>query len=53
MMARDRAVDRWLTQQVGPAFDALKADPSRALSVSQVRERLAVESKRTKAAAKR
>jgi antitoxin ParD1/3/4 len=49
LMARDRVVDQWLTQQVGPSFDALKADPSRALSVSQVRERLAVESKRTKA----
>jgi hypothetical protein len=29
MMARDRAVDRWLPQQVGPSFDALEADPSR------------------------
>jgi antitoxin ParD1/3/4 len=53
LMARDRAVDQWLTQQVGPAFDALEADPSRALSVSQVRERLAVESNRPKAATKR
>jgi antitoxin ParD1/3/4 len=53
LMARDRAVDQWLTQQVGPAFDALEADPSRALSVSQVRERLAVESNRPKVAAKR
>jgi antitoxin ParD1/3/4 len=43
LMARDRAVDKWLNQHVGPAFDALKADPSRALSVSQVRARLAAE----------
>jgi antitoxin ParD1/3/4 len=43
LMARDRAVDNWLNQQVGPAYDALKADPSRAVSVSHVRQRLATE----------
>ena len=43
LMARDRAVESWLQQQVGPAYDALKADPSRAVSVDQVRARLAAE----------
>lgn len=45
LMARDRAVDNWLQQQVGPSFDAIKADPSRAVSVKQVRARLATEHK--------
>lgn len=41
LMARDRAVENWLTDQVGPAYDALKADPSRAVPMAQVRQRLA------------
>jgi len=41
LMARDRAVESWLHHQVGPAYDALKADPSRAVTVDQVRARLA------------
>jgi antitoxin ParD1/3/4 len=43
LMARDRALENWLRDQVGPAFDALKADPTRAVSVSSVRARLAAE----------
>jgi putative addiction module CopG family antidote len=43
LMARDRAVESWLHNQVGPAYDALKADPSRALTADQVRARLAAE----------
>lgn len=41
LLARDRAVDAWLLQQVGPAYDALQADPSRAVSAVDVRARLA------------
>ena len=41
LLARDRAVEAWLHNQVGPAYDALKADPSRAVTPEQVRERLA------------
>ena len=41
-MARDRAVESWLREQVGPAFDAIQADPSRAVTIDQVRARLAV-----------
>ena len=42
-MARDRTVENWLLEQVVPAYDALKADPARAVSVEQVRARLASE----------
>jgi antitoxin ParD1/3/4 len=51
LMARDRAVEHWLHEQVGPAYDALKADPSRAITVDQVRARLAAEHKTVKAKA--
>ena len=43
LIARDRAVESWLHNQVGPAYDALKADPSRAVSIEQVRARLKAE----------
>ena len=43
LLARDRAVESWLHQQVGPAHDALRADPSRAVTADQVRARLAAE----------
>jgi hypothetical protein len=49
LMARDRAVELWLRNQVAPAYDALKTDPSRAVSVKQVRARLAAEQKRVRA----
>ena len=39
LMARDRAMERWLLDQVGPAYDALAADPSRAVTPDQVRDR--------------
>ena len=43
LMARDRAVESWLHQQVAPAHDPLRADPSRAVTADQVRARLAAE----------
>ena len=43
LMARDRAVENWLHNQVSPAYDALKADPARAVTTDQVRARLAAE----------
>ena len=52
LMARDRAVETWLREQVGPAYDALKADPSRAVTGKQIRARLAAEHRRTSTAAK-
>ncbi|HET9391751.1 MAG TPA: type II toxin-antitoxin system ParD family antitoxin [Steroidobacteraceae bacterium] len=48
LMARDRAVERWLRDQVAPAYDALRADPSRAVSAAQVRERLSAEYKKSR-----
>ena len=49
LMARDRAVEHWLREQVGPAYDALKADPSRAVTAKQIRTRLALERHKTRA----
>ncbi|MES2360811.1 MAG: type II toxin-antitoxin system ParD family antitoxin [Pseudomonadota bacterium] len=51
LMARDHAMENWLRSQVGPAYDALKADPSRAVTADQVRKRLAAEHKKTGAKA--
>ncbi|MCW8200007.1 type II toxin-antitoxin system ParD family antitoxin [Verminephrobacter aporrectodeae subsp. tuberculatae] len=48
LLARDRVVENWLHGQVGPACDALIADPSRAVTAEQVRARLAAEHARTR-----
>lgn len=45
LITHDRAVEAWLRNQVGQAHDALSADPSRALTVDQVRTTLAVRRK--------
>lgn len=41
LLARDRAVEAWLKQEVVPAAKALAADPNRGLSPSQVKQQLA------------
>ena len=41
LIARDRAVDSWLLQNVAPAYDAIKVDPSRAVTAAEVRVHLA------------
>ena len=46
LLARDRALEIWLVEQVGPANDALKADPARAVTARQVRAALAAEHKK-------
>jgi antitoxin ParD1/3/4 len=51
LLARDRAVESWLRETVAPAYDAIKADPSRGIPVATVRAQLAAD--RRKAAAKR
>ena len=51
LLARDRAVDNWLMQEVGPAYDALKASPARAVTDDQLRAALAAEHKKVKATA--
>lgn len=40
LLARDRAVEDWLRETVAPAYDALKADPSRGVSAKHVRAAL-------------
>jgi len=40
LLARDRAVESWLRSDVAAAYDALKGDPSRAVSVGGVKARL-------------
>jgi len=49
LMARDRAVAQWLHEQVGAAYDALKADPSRATTPQRVIARLAAEHRKARA----
>ena len=46
LMARDRAMENWLRQEVGAAHDALNADPARAVTVDKVRATLAAEHKK-------
>ena len=43
LLNRDRAIESWLQNQVVEAYDALKADPSRAVTIDHVRARLAKE----------
>jgi len=45
LIAREHAVENWLQNQVGAAYDALKASPDRAITASQVRARIAAEHK--------
>jgi len=49
LLARDRALENWLRSDVAAAYDALKADPSRGVSVGRVRARLAAAHKKATA----
>lgn len=40
LMARDRAIERWLHSEVAAAYDEMKADRSKALTPEQVRASL-------------
>jgi antitoxin ParD1/3/4 len=51
LLARDRAVEDWLRKGVASAYDALKADPSRAVGVDAVKARLAAAHKKASAKA--
>ena len=46
LLARAQAVEDWLRKDVAAAYDALKADPSRALGVSAVKARLSAAHKK-------
>jgi antitoxin ParD1/3/4 len=47
LLARDRAVEDWLRGDVAATYDALKAEPARAVSVDRVKARLAAVHKKT------
>jgi len=47
LLARDRAVETWLSQTVAPVYDATKLDPTRGRSPASVKERLTQEHKKT------
>jgi antitoxin ParD1/3/4 len=36
LQEREQAVERWLRNEVAPVYDAMKADPERAIPVKQV-----------------
>ena len=36
LQERDAAIERWLRDEVVPAYDAIKADPSRGIDAKQV-----------------
>ncbi len=40
LQRHERALEKWLREEVASAYDAIKADPSRAISVKNVRARL-------------
>jgi putative addiction module CopG family antidote len=50
LAARNKAVENWLRRDVAPTYDAIKANPRRALSVKSVRANLAAEAKRKRKA---
>lgn len=41
LLARDRVVEDWLRNDVAAAYDAIQADPQRAIGVDRVKARLA------------
>ena len=43
LFARDHAVEAWLRTEVAAAYDAVVADPTRAVSAESVRARLTAE----------
>lgn len=45
MSERDEAFETWLRTEVAASYDELKTDPSRALTVDQVRQHLAEQRK--------
>jgi antitoxin ParD1/3/4 len=36
LQERDEAVEKWLREEVAPAYDAMKADPKRGISAKKV-----------------
>lgn len=49
LLAREQAVEEWLRHDVAATFDAMKADPSRAVTADRVKARLAAAVKKRRA----
>jgi antitoxin ParD1/3/4 len=47
LFAHERQMEEWLHREVVPAYDALKADPTRAVPTERVRTALAAEHAKT------
>ncbi|HEX9449213.1 MAG TPA: type II toxin-antitoxin system ParD family antitoxin [Dongiaceae bacterium] len=43
LLARDRALDHWLREEVAPAYDAMKAGTTKPLTVAAVKANLLAE----------
>lgn len=41
LLVRDQAVENWLHNEAGSAYDAIKADPSRAVPIEQINKHIA------------
>ncbi len=50
LRAHERALDAWLQNEVAPAYDAMKANPARAVSAKKVRASLAAAHKSSRKA---
>lgn len=50
LQTQERAIETWLRQQVSPAYDAMKANPSRAVPMQKVRAALAAAHKSSRKA---
>lgn len=48
LLARDRVVEAWLRGDVAATFDAMTANPSRAVSIDGVKTRLAATAKKAR-----
>lgn len=46
LIARDQAVEAWLRTEVAAAYDALEAEPGKAIPAAKVRTRLAAAARR-------
>lgn len=47
LYAREKAITQWLREDVAPIYDAMRANPDRALSVDEVRASLAATRRRS------
>ena len=53
LLARDRALEQWLREEVAPAYDALRSDKSKGLSAEKMRAALKVHHEKREHGAKK